>query len=255
MKKIESRFMYLMKRASPSLSILFHPFSKMLSFLFGKSKTAQVAPQAVPQQKVANTDNTMATLQMLNSKESDLEKRNAMLEKNVERLLSEAVSANQAGQKQKALLALKKKNMYEDQIKTNNAMLMRILEQKGALESTLINSDALRAMSAATATMKAEQAQWSADKVRDMTEEIHDLHATHREIAEMIREPFGDGPSDEELLDELDAMSAPTVVAAAPAPVAIPELPQVPSTPIVVPATAAAEDDEIQRQLASLVPS
>jgi len=223
----------------------------MFSFLFGKSKVAE--------NPKPSTDNTMAMLQTLSGKESDLEKRNAMLEKNVERLLLEAVSANQAGQKQKALLALKKKNIYEDQIKTNNAMLMRILEQKGALESTLINSDALRAMSAATATMKAEQAEWSADKVHDMTEEIHDLHATQREIAEMIREPLGDGPSDEELLGELDAMFAPTVVAAAPAPVAIPELPHVPSTPIAVPASAStaspAAEDEIERQLASLVPS
>ena len=250
--------MYLMKRASPSLSILFHPFSKMLSFLFGKSKTAQVAPQAVPQQKVANTDNTMATLQMLNSKESDLEKRNEMLEKNIERLLAEAVTANKAGQKQKALLALKKKAMYEDQVKTNNAMLMRILEQKCALESTMINTDALRAMSAATVTMKAEQAEWSADKVRDMTEEIHDLHADHREITELIREPLGLGPSDEEVADELDALMA-AQAAPAPAPVAstaaaIPELPLVPTTPVVIPAAVAAEE-EIQRQLASLVPS
>ena len=188
-----------------------------------------------------------------------MEKRNAVLEKNMERLHKEAVDANNAGQKQKALLALKKKKMYEDQVKTNNAMLMRLLEQKGALESTMINSDALRAIDAATTTMKAEQEEWSADRVRDMTDELHELHANHREITEMIREPLSsDGPTEDELLEELGEMSA----TAAPAPVTVPaggagmsvlpELPVVPTTPIQI---AQREEAEIQRQLAELVPS
>lgn len=237
----------------------------MFSFLFGApKKTAGGGGAGVSSTAV---DNTMATLRMLSGKESDLEKRIAMLEKQIETLKAEAVAANGNGQKQKALLLLKKKSMYEDQIKTNNAMLFKIVEQKMALESTMINSNTLSAMSAATASMKATQGVWTPDAIRDLTEEMHDVSDAHREIVDLLREPLTEGPSEDELADELaelTAAAASAAAAAAPAPAAAGApaptlvLPAVPSTAIPEPkahavAGAAAAGSEMERELAALM--
>ena len=177
----------------------------------------------------------MATLRMLSGKESDLEKRIAMLEKQVDTLKAEAVAVNAAGHKQRALLLLKKKSMYEDQIKTNNAMLFKIAEQKMALESTMINAGALSAMSAATESMKASQATWSPDAIHDLTEEMAEVNAAHREVVDLLREPLSsDGPTEDDLAAELDELAA----AAAPAPAA--EAPATAAPTLVLPAVPTA---------------
>jgi hypothetical protein len=232
----------------------------MFSFIFGKPK-ASVAP--LPPINAGPSDATLDALRVLSSKESDLDKRITMLTKQVDHLTAEAVTAHKAGQKTKALLAMKKKAAYEDQIKTNTAMMMKIVEQKMALESTVINTGTLAALGHANIAMKAEQAVWNADKVRDLMDDTDDVHAAHREIVEMLREPIGTGPSDDELTDELDAMMAATAPVAAPAapaapapaapapaaPAAMPVLPAVPTSAVggagIVPmaATDAAELD------------
>jgi uncharacterized small protein (DUF1192 family) len=206
----------------------------------------------------------MATLKLLSDRESDLDKRITLLDKNIERLHAEAVAAHKAGQKTKAIMALKKKTMYEEQVKTNSAMLLKIVEQRAALESTFINTDTLNVMSHATRAMKAEQAAWSVDRVHDLTEELHDIKDAHREINELLQEPFSDGPSEEDLLETLGEMAAAESAAAPAAPAApaaapLPDLPAVPTTALPVPASAAASgagarsaDSEMERELAEL---
>lgn len=228
----------------------------MFSFFFGRQK---VSPAPLPPANAGPSDSTLEALRVLSSKESDLEKRIAMLTKQVDHLTAEAVAAHKAGQKTKALLSMKKKAAYEDQIKTNTAMMMRIMEQKMALESTVINTGTLAAIGHANIAMKAEQSVWNADKVKDLMEDTEEVHANHREIVDLLREPLGTGPSDEDVLDELEAMTA---AAAAPEPAAaMPALPAVPTTALpaagavggagIVPAVAAS-DTEMLRELAAL---
>ena len=230
----------------------------MFSFLFGAPKKTAPAPFSV------DVDSTIATLRMLSGKESDLEKRIAMLEKQVDTLKAEAVAVNAAGHKQRAMLLLKKKSMYEDQIKTNNAMLFKIVEQKMALESTMINAGALSAMSAATESMKASQAVWSPDAIHDLTEEMAEVNAAHREVVDLLREPLSaDGPTEDDLMAELDELAAaaapPAPAAAAPAPAAAPialDLPAVPTAPVPVASTvihvAAKPKGEMEAMLEAL---
>jgi hypothetical protein len=234
----------------------------MFSFLFGKP-TASASAAAAAARPTGPSESTMATLKLLSDRESDLDKRITLLDKNIERLHAEAVAAHKAGQKTKAIMALKKKTMYEEQVKTNSAMLLKIVEQRAALESTFINTDTLNVMSHATRAMKAEQAAWSVERVHDLTDELHDIKDAHREINELLQEPFSDGPSEEDLLETLGEMAA-AESAAAPAPAAapaapLPDLPAVPTTALPVPASAAASgagahpaDSEMERELAEL---
>ena len=186
------------------------------------------------------------------------------MEKNVDRLKAEAVAAHKTGEKDKAIRALKKKNMYEEQIKTNSAMLLKIMEQKGALESVSINTDTLTVMSHANAALKAEQATWSVDRVKDLTDEIAEMKDAHREIVDLLQEPLADGPSEEDLLEELEGMTA-AAAAPAPAPVAagaaaptnthMLDLPAVPTTALPAAGgagTTRSEEIEMLRELNAL---
>ncbi len=215
----------------------------MFSFLFGKPAVAPVPPP----RPSGPSETTRATLAMLSNREADLDKRITMLEKQIAALHSEAVVAHKAGLKSKAVMALKKKAMYEEQFKTNNAMLLKLMEQRAALESTFINTDTLNVMSHATAAMKAEQATWSVDRVTDLNEELQDVKDAHREINTLLQESVGDGPSDEELLAELEE---PTV---APVAVPLPELPAVPTTALPAVGGAGVPMSEMERELERVV--
>lgn len=232
----------------------------MFSFIFGKPK----ATPPLPPVNAGPSDTTLDALRVLSGKESDLDKRITMLTKQVDHLTAEAMAAHKAGQKTKALLSMKKKAAYEDQIKTNTAMMMRIVEQKMALESTVINTGTLAAIGHANIAMKAEQAVWNADKVKDLMDDTEEVNAAHREIVDLLREPTGVGPSDEDIADELDAMMAAAApVPAAPAavtPVSTTVMPVLPAVPTAaLPALGgagimltAASDSEMDRELAAL---
>jgi charged multivesicular body protein 4 len=212
----------------------------MLSFFFGKPK-----PEPVP---TGPSESTLATLKVLAGKESDLDKRITMLVKQIETLTTEAVTAHKAGQKAKALLIMKKKATLEEQIKTNISMIMKIFEQKASLESTIINSDTLNAIRQANVAMKAEQSTWNVDKVKDLLDDLDDVRTAHREINDLLQEPSGIGPSEEDLLEELDALTVAPLEPLPPAP--LPVLPEVPTTAIEV---TKKPESEMEHELERLV--
>jgi hypothetical protein len=208
-------------------------------------------------------------MNMLHTKESELERRIEMLEKKSIASYDDAKRANQAGQKEKAMLHLRKRAMYEDQLKTNNAMLLKIIQQRTALETTMINTGSLDAMNVATQTMKSQQTAWSSERVADLTDDMHEVMDMQREITDMIRAPVTTNDvSEDDLEAELSAMgeadltaaiTAPPVVssvAATPVVSSVPtiptvtadHLPAVPSNPVVV----AVPPMDMTRELAGL---
>jgi len=194
----------------------------MFSFLFGKSnkKTAEAA--AVAATTTQTRVETMDTLAMLQTREADLEKRIAMLEIQSRAAGEAALEANRAGQKQKALLHIQKRKMYEDQIQTNHAMIMRLLTQRTALETSNMNAETLNAQRLANDVIKKQQQGWNPDSVADLTEQTHELMENSREITNLLREPISsDMPTEADLdaeLAELEAVHSPATAA----PVGIP---------------------------------
>ncbi len=243
----------------------------MFSFLFGKSnkKTAEAAAVAATKQTRVET---MDTLAMLQSRESDLEKRIAMLEIQSRAAGEAALEANRAGQKQKALLHIQKRKMYEDQIQTNHAMIMRLLTQRTALETSNMNAETLNAQRLANEAIKKQQQGWNPDTVSDLTEQTHELMENSREITNLLREPISsDMPTEADLdaeLAELEAATgsraaiappvgipAPSVAAAAAvATVAapLPEFPAVPTHTVAAPARPAKTMEEELAALAAM---
>jgi hypothetical protein len=223
----------------------------MFPYIFGKSKeTTRMNPPPVSK---GPSHSTLMTVKMLADRESDLDKRITALTKQVDCLSSEALENYKHGEKTKALISMKKKSLLEDQIKTNTAMMMKLIEQKCTLENTIINSDTLAAMNHAANAMQAEQAIWSIDKIKDLQEKTDEVYSTHREINELLLEPIISGPTEEDLLEELNAMASAVTIEK----VELPILPEVPTTVICSPTAACIEksDEAILKELAGLIAS
>ena len=218
----------------------------MLAALFGKSKKTK--EEAPPSKSVI-----IETTSMLMQKEDDLEKRNAMLAIKSRSAAQEAIDANKAGKKQAALVSLNKHKMYEKEIETNNAMILKLIMQRSTVETSNMNTETFNVMKQANEVVKQQQREWTPDKVADLTDEMHELMGNQAEITDMISNPIGSGMISAADLDaELAALEGP-IAAVAP----LPEFPAVPvHTPKVAMHTPKAaivtHKSDIDRELASL---
>jgi hypothetical protein len=176
----------------------------MFAALFGKSKKKEEAVHPPPKSKV------METTAMLMQKEDDLEKRNAMLAAKSRVAAQEAIELNKANKKQQALVALNKHKMYEKEIETNNAMLLKLMMQRTAAETTNMNTETFNVMQQANEVIKSQQKQWTPEKVAELTDEMHELLGNQVEITDMISAPIGNGLVTEiDLEAELAALEQP----------------------------------------------
>ncbi len=233
----------------------------MFASLFGKSKKKEEeAPP--PKSKV------METTAMLMQKEEDLEKRNAMLAAKSRSAAQEAIDLNKANKKQQALVALNKHKMYEKEIETNNAMLLKLMMQRTAAETTNMNTETFNVMQQANKVIKSQQQLWTPDKVAELTDEMHELIGNQAEINDMISAPIGNGlVTDVDLEAELAAleqpMAEPSVMPMPPivpnsalqserhtalAPAEVVSLPEFPAVPVHTPKAAT----DMNRELAAL---
>lgn len=197
----------------------------MFKALFGKKKQAQKPDVA-------------HTLQLLRVREAELEKRNQQLEAQCRVATQVAVAAHRAGQKQKALICLQKRKLYERQVEVNNALLMRIIRQLMALEGTTINVDSVNVIRRGQEALKVAQKDLNPDAVADLNEGLHDALDNQREIEDLLCEPVGDM----DLEAELAALEAPEPVAA--------PMPTLPAVPVSRPVPRAVST--MDRELAAL---
>lgn len=203
----------------------------MFSFLFGKK----------PKPKSVHVSSTLHELQ---GKEANLEARNKMLESQIKTLGEEAVQANRVGQKKKALMYMQKRKMYEQQLETNNAAILRLLVQRTALESNNINADTFDAMKRANEAIKEQQRRINPEAVAELNESLHELMGNQQEINEMMKEPIVPTLDLEEELAELEGAAA-----VPPEPQAL-NFPPVPAAPPVQKTVMGQTD--MDRELAAL---
>jgi hypothetical protein len=217
----------------------------MFKFLFGKNKV-EVDPvasniRARENVRAVRQNDTMTTLEMLRKQEADLEKKIGVLETQMANYGQAALTANAAGKKEVAKMNLTRKLATQKQVETFNGMLLRLTEQRMALEMGSMTNGVLDAMDIAKTTMKSQQTAWSADKVADLTDDLHEVMDNAAEVSDLLRAPLSTGPSETDLEEEMarlseEAMgaamttvSSKTVVAPAPAAIVMPSLPAAPT--------------------------
>ena len=163
-----------------------------MSKLFGKAKKKETPKDSVMQLK--------ETLTMLEKRESYLQKK----------IDTEIGIAKQNAQRNKkaAIMALKRKKTYEQQMEKIGGARMTIESQVMAIEGAGVSLETMNAMKAGASAMKQIHKGMTIDKVDDTMDDIRDQMDLAEEINSAISQPTGFGMDfdDDELAAELDEL-------------------------------------------------
>ncbi len=216
----------------------------MFSFLFGKrsdkgttDKNTQIAGA------IANPTSD------LHAREEHLEKKIKQLEKIKQSHHQNAVEQKAKGNTNSALHFLKKEKLIDDELSTANGMLLTIIQQRSALEQSLMNTESLQVLNKANQSIKQSQSIWSADKVSDLVDEMEDARSVAREINDLISGSNRLSISDDELLASLESDLTERENNLVNQLVSVPDMPSVPLTNIH---TAKSSHVDMMRELEAI---
>eukprot|EP00300_Choanocystis_sp_HF-7_P000053 c10049_g1_i2.p1 GENE.c10049_g1_i2~~c10049_g1_i2.p1 ORF type:complete len:223 (+),score=57.69 c10049_g1_i2:44-712(+) len=160
--------------------------------LFGSKKKKPLQQQHSPQDAI----------QRLNEALSNLDKREAHIQKKVDAEVATAKKLIAAKNKNGAKMALKRKKMYETQIEKIFGTRMTIENQKMALESATFNREIIGVMELGGTALRAVNQNLTIDQVDATMDNIQEQMDLANEIADAISQPSGAGALDD---DELEA--------------------------------------------------
>lgn len=139
----------------------------------------------------------------------NIEKRIALLEQKRDKCKEDAIRKNRSNDKKGALLATRRMQTIDEQIKTQYGTLMTLEKQVMALESAATNQYNVAAIKAGTDAMKAMRKNGiDEDQAADIMDEADDEIAAGREIGNILAGGVEDLDDDDELNEELNRMMA-----------------------------------------------
>eukprot|EP01024_Parvocaulis_polyphysoides_P044288 TRINITY_DN40788_c0_g1_i2.p2 TRINITY_DN40788_c0_g1~~TRINITY_DN40788_c0_g1_i2.p2 ORF type:complete len:236 (+),score=54.42 TRINITY_DN40788_c0_g1_i2:158-865(+) len=174
----------------------------MFKGLFGAGKKDDAKSSATAAQK------TIDSISNLTQQEEQLYKRKQLLESRVEQELAKAKEFTRKKQQKQALLCLKKKKMYEQQIEQIENMILRVSEQRMLVENSRTTADVLKTMKEGAQASKQTMQEVKIEKVDQVMDEINEQNEEMRAIQEALGQPVGMAADldDFELEDELKNM-------------------------------------------------
>lgn len=185
----------------------------MMSFLnfFGTSKK---------QVEAEKTSKIVEAIHTISETLKTQEKRKAHLEKQIDALTAEAREFVRLGKKEAASACLKKRKMYENQIKTIDDAMFNLEVQKLNLENTQFQKSAVESFAKVNSVLK--ETGIKADDVERVMEELQDAVDDQQEIAAVLSRPLVNIDVDDELkeLEELGQLEKPVHV-----PIILPNVP------------------------------
>lgn len=174
----------------------------MLGLKGGSSK-----PQHDPAKTKAAAEKTIHAVGDLSENEERLEKKRELLEKKMEVELNRAKELSKQNKKPQALLALKKKKMFETQLEQTNNLILRLNEQKMMLENQRATVEVVQAMHGAAKVAKQTMQEMNIDHVDDLMANIQEQNDEMAQIQDALAQPAGLVDMDEaDLEGELEAL-------------------------------------------------
>jgi len=164
-----------------------------------------------------------------------------------------------------AMMCLKRKKMYENEITKMEGIQVTLETQMMSLESAQTNAAAFQAIKIGTDTLKNRNQTTNVENVETTIEELQEQMDDQREISDAISTAVDHGYDNADLEGELEDLLNEstqedlTSGIAAPAPAvqepvtqeSILNFPTAPTTPVAAPEASSAEDDAEMRQLAA----
>eukprot|EP00775_Hariotina_reticulata_P002877 gene2877-3167_t len=170
----------------------------MFKKLFGQ----KAGPPGAPGTSTA-ANQTINAMQSLAEREEQLEKKKLLLEKRIADEMEKAREFTRQKKKSQALMCLKKKKMFEQQLERMDALISRVLEQRNMLEEQQTTIGVLGAMQDAAKAQKKTMQEMKIENIDTTLEEIQEVGEQMRVINEAISQPVG-GFQDIEM-DDLEA--------------------------------------------------
>lgn len=188
----------------------------------------------------SSTHQTINAIQSLSEREEQLEKKKALLEKKINEELEKAKDFSRAKKKSQALMCLKKKKMYEQQLDQIDTLIARVMEQRAMLDTQQTTVQVLSSMQGAAQAQKQTMKDMKIENVDTVIDEIQEVGDQMKQIQDAMQQPIGIfGEMDMDDLDkELEDLEAEELdkQLLEPAPVPAGRLPQ---AAIAAPAAAA----------------
>lgn len=220
----------------------------MFKKLFGSSKNETAPPKGATAPPARPTPTggappstggpgagTRQVIQQMDDTLESMELREQLLMKKIDAETTRAKDALAKKNKNLAILCMKRKKMYEQNLEKLMAQRGNMETVKITMEDTTMTLQVLQAQRAATSQLVTMNQQMGAEQVEDDIDKLRDAIDEQARIADLLQQDVNPNVVDEdELMDELKEMMAAdkkqAKVAAAPAPATkLPEMPAVPS--------------------------
>lgn len=173
--------------------------------------TAQAAPKSGFSGGSQNaTSRTIDAIQKLGETEELLQKRAALLQKKIDAELERAKQFTRDKNKKSALLALKKKKMYEGQLEQVENSILRVNEEQLMLENTRTQMETLAALKGAADATKHTIKELHIENVDKVLDDINEQSDQLRMVQDALNNPLGAAADldEDELLGELEELEA-----------------------------------------------
>jgi charged multivesicular body protein 4 len=190
--------------------------SSMFAKLFGSSKKdpapakpATRSPHQGPTPPGAggNQSNTSRTIQRMGDTIDTMEQRERMLIMKIDQEVGRAKEAMAKKNKNLALLCMKRKKLYEDNLGKLMAQRANMETIKITMEDTAMNAEVLRAQREAAGELTRINQGMDADRVEEDLDKMREAMDDQQRIAELLGQPIGNDMVDEDdLMGELEDM-------------------------------------------------
>lgn len=207
--------------------------------IFGIKKTEDKSPS--PSMVIQNMKNTLITL----------EKREAFLEKDINRLKKEAKTYVQTN-KQKALCLLKKSKTKEKQLNSIYGQKENLEMQICTLEQGITNQNIISSLKQGKNAMENMVKKLDPDEIGDLMDSISANISDVDDVSNIMAAPIGNVYDDDDLLAELDELDAHIANQELKEIDQIPQasmLPNVPAKPVVVKTDIEKELEELEKMI------
>ncbi|KAF4722497.1 hypothetical protein FOZ63_015696 [Perkinsus olseni] len=172
-----------------------------MRLFFGSKKKEQKKASPPPQQNLPDA--------IMKNKEAidTLEKREQLIEKKMAIQEQEARSRAAAKDKRGALMALKRKKLYEAELHTLMNSRMTLEQQILSLESSQTTAVAVQALAQGVSAQKTMNQQLNIDNIDDLMDDMAEQQDLQNEVSQVLSSG-NQIMDDDELLNELDQIEA-----------------------------------------------
>ena len=170
-----------------------------MSRLFGKKKEQKLNPEQVLQ-----------SLEALRKTIDDISKRSQVLQNKAHNEMKDALQRKKQGDKSGALIALKRKKLYESEIGKLEGARMNLEQQLFAVEGASMNRSIFESLKTGNTVLKQMHGNMKIEDVDKLKDEMEEQQDMLNELNEAISAPIGmlGTVDDDELMNELDELEA-----------------------------------------------